>query len=432
MSSSGDSSSSSAALPASAVPTAPPPFIPPQLAAILAASHNASQMAASTTSRPFYLGSSQFASGFFPTPPPYAPTPIAPPQLPSAPPASLDNALAAPAAAPAAAPPASRDTVLAALDAMASPIVTTTVHPAVPTASLAADGPGTGPYQLTHLITVRLTQDNYLFWRAQILPLLRSRHLEGFVDGSHPCPPRLVPAVTATGAQVSAENPAYRIWVAQDQAILSALQSSLTEGVTDLVEAVRGRETMSPRDLYSRLLSTKQRVNARHAELHAADPHAHAAYRGAPGGGYRPPRPPAGPPAPPPMGGGGRPPSPSPPPRTDRRGRPNVDCQLCGIHGHYASRCHRRFKRDFLGIGNDGRGNEKQAAIAEQSSTGYPGAASHGGGGYTPSYPIDPAWYFDTGATDHMTNEAGRLHAQEPYRGRDQVRTADGSVLIAC
>jgi histone deacetylase 1/2 len=108
---------------------------------------------------------------------------------------------------------------------------------------------------------------------------------------------------------------------------------------------------------------------------------------------------------------------------TDRRGRPNVDCQLCGIYGHYASRCHRRFKRDFLGIGNDGRGNEKQAAIAEQSSAG----GYHGAGGHTPSYPIDVPWYFDTGATDHMTNEAGRLQAQEPYRGRDKVRTADGS-----
>ena len=94
---------------------------------------------------------------------------------------------------------------------------------------------------------------------------------------------------------------------------------------------------------------------------------------------------------------------------TNRRGLPNVDCQLCGIHVHYASRCHRRFKRDFLGIGNDGRGNEKQAAIAEQSSTSHPG-----GGGYTPSCPIDPAWYFDTGATEHMTNEAGHLQAQEP------------------
>jgi hypothetical protein len=44
------------------------------------------------------------------------------------------------------------------------------------------------------------------------------------------------------------------------------------------------------------------------------------------------------------------------------------------ILGHLASRCHRRFKRDFLNIGNDGRGNEKQAAITDSYS------------GHTPSY----------------------------------------------
>jgi hypothetical protein len=84
-----------------------------------------------------------------------------------------------------------------------------------------------------------------------------------------------------------------------------------------------------------------------------------------------------------------------------------------------ASKCHRRFKRDFLGIGNDGRGNEKQAAIADSYSGNY--------SGYTPSYSVDPTWYFDTGATDHMTSEMAKLNSQEPYRGHDKVRTADGS-----
>jgi hypothetical protein len=368
----------------------------------------------------------------------------------------------------------------AAPETAAPPTINTAAAGAAAAESPVVDGPGTGPYQLMHLITVRLTQDNYLYWRAQILPLLRSRHLDGFVDGSHPFPPHLVSAVTDTGARVSAENPAYRAWVAQDQAILSALQSLLTEGVAglvvfvatsldvwatmadsfsahssarasalrqllqdckkldssphvyfnkiktladtlsaigqplrdseftdfvlqgldqdydNLVEAVRGRETpTSQRDLYSRLLSTEQRIDARHVTMQLNDPHAHAAYRGGAPGGYRPPRPSAGTPT---GGAPGRQPPLSPPPRgppvtTDRRGRPNVDCQLCGIYGHYASRCHRRFKKDFLGIGNDGRGNKKQAAIAEQSSAGYLGGGHQGGyqgaGGYTPSYPID-------------------------------------------
>jgi histone deacetylase 1/2 len=90
-------------------------------------------------------------------------------------------------------------------------------------------------------------------------------------------------------------------------------------------------------------------------------------------------------------------------------------CQLCGIAGHLASRCHCRFKQDFLGIGNDGRGNgnDKQAALA-----------THGA---TTSYHVDPTWYMDTGATDHLTHELSKLNPRESYTGHDQVRTADGS-----
>jgi hypothetical protein len=97
------------------------------------------------------------------------------------------------------------------------------------------DGAVPGAYQLAHLITVRLTPNNYLYWRTQILPLLRSRHLEGFIDGSTPCPPRTVAAYTAEGTRVAVANPLYRAWVARDHAIVSALQSSLTEGVAGLV-----------------------------------------------------------------------------------------------------------------------------------------------------------------------------------------------------
>jgi len=73
------------------------------------------------------------------------------------------------------------------------------------------------PFYFSHLLPVKLGPDNYLSWRAQVLPLLRSRYLEGYVDGSIPCPPP--------------HHPAYHTWVAQDQAILSAIQSSLTPSV---------------------------------------------------------------------------------------------------------------------------------------------------------------------------------------------------------
>jgi hypothetical protein len=79
----------------------------------------------------------------------------------------------------------------------------------------------TPPVHFSNSLPVRLTPDNYLYWRAQFVPLLRSHSLECFVDGSCPCPPPT--------------HPAYRAWIAQDQAILSALQSSLSEGVAGVV-----------------------------------------------------------------------------------------------------------------------------------------------------------------------------------------------------
>jgi hypothetical protein len=47
------------------------------------------------------------------------------------------------------------------------------------------------PTSLTHvhhLITIKLTKDNYLLWRAQIVPYLRGEHLYGFLDGSTVAP----------------------------------------------------------------------------------------------------------------------------------------------------------------------------------------------------------------------------------------------------
>jgi hypothetical protein len=79
----------------------------------------------------------------------------------------------------------------------------------------------TAPDHFSHNLPVKLTPDNYSFWRAQVVPLLRSHSLECFVDGSCPCPP--------------SAHPSYRLWIAQDQAILSALQASLSEGVAGLV-----------------------------------------------------------------------------------------------------------------------------------------------------------------------------------------------------
>jgi histone deacetylase 1/2 len=47
--------------------------------------------------------------------------------------------------------------------------------------------------------------------------------------------------------------------------------------------------------------------------------------------------------------------------------------------------------------------------------------------GSTSSYPVDPAWYPDTGATEHFTNDLDKLTSKEPYHGKDTVQAANGT-----
>nr|XP_051222843.1 uncharacterized protein LOC127341105 [Lolium perenne] len=91
------------------------------------------------------------------------------------------------------------------------------------------------PFHFSHLLPIKLAQDNYLLWKAQILPLLRSRYLMGYVDGSYPCPPERVSRLNAEGRPVLVINPEHRTWVQQDAAILSAIVSSMTTSVSGRV-----------------------------------------------------------------------------------------------------------------------------------------------------------------------------------------------------
>ncbi|KAA8546242.1 hypothetical protein F0562_003019 [Nyssa sinensis] len=81
----------------------------------------------------------------------------------------------------------------------------------------------------THpFISIKLSRDNYLLWRAQIVPYLKGTHLFGYVDGTLPAPPTHISSTENNQAH-SLPNPAFHSWHLQDQLILSALISSLTE-----------------------------------------------------------------------------------------------------------------------------------------------------------------------------------------------------------
>jgi hypothetical protein len=71
------------------------------------------------------------------------------------------------------------------------------------------------PITLINQITIRLSDDNYLYWRTQVVPILRTNLINRFVDGSLPCPPEEITnpvAATDAGASPTIDNPLYSAW----------------------------------------------------------------------------------------------------------------------------------------------------------------------------------------------------------------------------
>ncbi|OVA03257.1 hypothetical protein BVC80_8621g8 [Macleaya cordata] len=92
--------------------------------------------------------------------------------------------------------------------------------------------------QATHVnnfVSVKLDPSNYLLWRTQFQPLLRCYRLQGFVDGTNPCPPRLL--------DDGKLNPAYELWIEQDSIILGWIFSTLSDPVlAQLVDIESSRD----------------------------------------------------------------------------------------------------------------------------------------------------------------------------------------------
>jgi hypothetical protein len=76
-------------------------------------------------------------------------------------------------------------------------------------------------------------------------------------------------------------------------------------------------------------------------------------------------------------------------------------CQLCGKTNHSVFKCYKRYDPTYMG-------EEKIANVVT-------------------SYVVDTNWYTDSGATDHVTGELGKLAVREAYNGNDQIYTASGS-----
>jgi hypothetical protein len=77
-------------------------------------------------------------------------------------------------------------------------------------------------------------------------------------------------------------------------------------------------------------------------------------------------------------------------------------CQVCFKKNHTVAECRHIFDESYVS-------DQKLATTASSS------------------YQIDPNWYVDSGATDHITNELEKLSVRNKYQDGDQIHTASGS-----
>ncbi|KAF7829768.1 Retrovirus-related Pol polyprotein from transposon TNT 1-94 [Senna tora] len=98
--------------------------------------------------------------------------------------------------------------------------------------------------------------------------------------------------------------------------------------------------------------------------------------------------------------------------------RPTVVCQLCNKTGHHVTSCYKRFDHNFVGF---------QAQNYSQSNNYRPPMMqAHMA---VPETLYDPAWYPDSGATNHVTADAQNLMNSADYSGQEQLHVGNGAGL---
>ena len=131
--------------------------------------------------------------------------------------------------------------------------------------------PLTSPLTITHCVTLKLNDSNYLSWKFQFEQFLNSQSLLGYVTGEIPRPPPTL-AVRNEDQDTETPNPDYAKWVRTDQCVMAWLVGSLSEDAIKSVYGLRSSQELwcylaqkynrvSPTrklDLQSRIQSTKK------------------------------------------------------------------------------------------------------------------------------------------------------------------------------
>ena len=98
----------------------------------------------------------------------------------------------------------------------------------------------------------KLTTNNYISWKLQFYTLFIGYNLLSYIDGSKPCP-----LATIITNQSTLPNPAYNVWIHQDQLIINALIGSLSPTIITFV--ARSRTTQEAWTILSKTYTKPSR-----------------------------------------------------------------------------------------------------------------------------------------------------------------------------
>ena len=88
---------------------------------------------------------------------------------------------------------------------------------------------------IIHCVTVKLTEENFFFWKRQFQSFLSGQRLYGFVTGSEIQPSETLMAPTISGVSTPIPNPDHPLWFQKDQVVQAWLLGSLSDSIQHLV-----------------------------------------------------------------------------------------------------------------------------------------------------------------------------------------------------
>ncbi|KAL9411117.1 hypothetical protein AB3S75_044828 [Citrus x aurantiifolia] len=110
--------------------------------------------------------------------------------------------------------------------------------------------------------SIKLTSNNYLLWRSQVVATINANDLEDLIDSSKTPPSRMIINIDSDQTVITTPNPQFQIWRRNDQQLMSWLLSTLSEEVLSAIVGAR-----SSLDVWQ-ILGTQFRARSRSGVLH--------------------------------------------------------------------------------------------------------------------------------------------------------------------